>query len=565
MAAPTPIPELPVPPVRSDGPADFTAKADALMAALPPMVVNINSRLTWIWQQVLVVDDYRQQAATSAGNAQTYANAANSSKNAAAQSAIDATNNGAAQVALAAAQVALAQAARADAQSAAQAAGAAAGLPGGRVPYTVLQVNAAGNVSWGDGLIDKTAAVPGQALMLGSGKTPQWAFPGQQIGDVLISARNPGSLYLPANGGIRLKSAYPQLAALVGAINGVVGTNWANVAVAAAVNGLAASTAGTVIYSAVGVVYRSTDRGQTFGSAINLPISQALTSLETDGNGNWIGLSSANSGATQVCVYSNDDGLTWAQAAMPALTNTYAFNAIKFVGGNAWIAYPANITGSNPIARSTDGGKTWSTIATGLSAIVCIGASGSGTVVIAGAASTNYRISRSSDFGASFTLGANLGTSPGVMSIDTDKLGTWWLGTPSSSSGNVFRSLDDGLTFSVYSIFSSPGSSSVYKISYQGSKLLLITTGTPGGMSSFELATQILTTVSSGSIVSGTSYISDKIVDAGLGVLIGRSTTANNIARAAPQFPYDTATQFALPNITAPAGTTAYIKAKELA
>jgi hypothetical protein len=561
MAATTPIPLLPDAPSRSDGQAEFTAKADPFIAALPPMVVNINTRLTWIWEQVGVIDGYRQAAATSATNSANSATAANLSKNAAAQSAIDATNNGAAQVALAAAQVTLAQQAATAAQSAAQAAGAAAGLPGGRVPYTVLQINAAGNVSWGDGLIDKTAAVPGQALMLGTGKAPKWDFPGQQIGDVLISARNPGALYLPANGGIRLKSAFPQLAALVGAINGVIGTTWANVAVASTVATVAASTSGTVIYSGTGVVYRSLDSGLTFGSPITLPITASLSSLDTDNNGNWIGLSSANSSATQICVFSNDDGLTWAQASMPGLAaGGYSYNRVRYVGGSSWFALSNAPTPNG--ARSTNGGRNWTAIATGLGSSLDFDSNGTGVIVVVGATSGTNRVSRSTDFGAFFTVGSTW-TGGSALSLATDKLGNWYMGAGASGSGNVFRSVDDGVNFTAYPVFSAPNTSNVYKVFFFNGKLMLLTTGTPAGMSIYDIATQILTSIGSGSIVS--TAAASKISDAGNGVLVSSSSTANNIARATPQFPYDTATQFALPAVPAPAGTAAYIKAKELA
>ncbi|WP_062391110.1 hypothetical protein [Pseudomonas abietaniphila] len=152
MAATTPIPLLPDAPSRSDGQAAFNAKADPFIAALPPMVVNINSRLTWIWQQVGVIDGYRQAAAQSASDASGYANAADSSKGAAAQSAIDATNNGQAkvdqaaqQVQLAANQVALAQSAADSALASAAAAGAAAGQPALNGAGNLLTINPANN------------------------------------------------------------------------------------------------------------------------------------------------------------------------------------------------------------------------------------------------------------------------------------------------------------------------------------------------------------------------------------------------------------------------------------
>lgn len=148
MALPPLIPELPPAPSRADGQANFTPKANAMMAALPPMVVNVNVSLTWVGEQVTAVNDYRQQAAQSATNAADSASAANSSKSAAAQSAIDATNNGKvqvdlakAQVTLAAGQVTLAQQARESAQTAAAAAGAAAGLPALNGAGNLLTIN----------------------------------------------------------------------------------------------------------------------------------------------------------------------------------------------------------------------------------------------------------------------------------------------------------------------------------------------------------------------------------------------------------------------------------------
>ena len=48
MSNPPVIPNLPPAPTRSDGPADFTPKADAMMAALQPMVAAENALGTWM-------------------------------------------------------------------------------------------------------------------------------------------------------------------------------------------------------------------------------------------------------------------------------------------------------------------------------------------------------------------------------------------------------------------------------------------------------------------------------------------------------------------------------------
>ena len=47
MALPPIIPDLPPAPSRSDGPAGFTAKADAMIAALQPVVTAQNQQAEW--------------------------------------------------------------------------------------------------------------------------------------------------------------------------------------------------------------------------------------------------------------------------------------------------------------------------------------------------------------------------------------------------------------------------------------------------------------------------------------------------------------------------------------
>lgn len=101
---PTPITALPAAPSRAEGPVAFNAKADPFIAAMPPMVTQINLTVTWMNETIDVVALARTGAVQAA-------DAASQSKIAAAQSAADAL------------------AYRNSAQAAAAAAGSAAGLP----------------------------------------------------------------------------------------------------------------------------------------------------------------------------------------------------------------------------------------------------------------------------------------------------------------------------------------------------------------------------------------------------------------------------------------------------
>lgn len=66
MVTSTPIPPLPQAPSRSDGPAAFNLYADPFIAAMPPMVVQINIRLEWIATQVNAAEGYASSAASNA-------------------------------------------------------------------------------------------------------------------------------------------------------------------------------------------------------------------------------------------------------------------------------------------------------------------------------------------------------------------------------------------------------------------------------------------------------------------------------------------------------------------
>lgn len=102
---------LPPAPTRADAPADFTAKADTFVAALPPLVTQVNLTVKGMNDQASYLDQLKSDV--------------NGYKNAAAQSATDAgTQAGNAQT-----YAGQAMSYRDSAQTAAQAAQASAGLP----------------------------------------------------------------------------------------------------------------------------------------------------------------------------------------------------------------------------------------------------------------------------------------------------------------------------------------------------------------------------------------------------------------------------------------------------
>ena len=97
MSNPPVIPNLPPAPTRSDGPADFTPKADAMMAALQPMVAAENALGTWM-------NGTAQQVATDAlfaGQAADRAEAVDTNVSEQVQAAEAAANNAAASAAAA--------------------------------------------------------------------------------------------------------------------------------------------------------------------------------------------------------------------------------------------------------------------------------------------------------------------------------------------------------------------------------------------------------------------------------------------------------------------------------
>lgn len=536
MALPT-ITPLPAAPSRSEGPAAFNLKADPFIAALPPFVLQANLLAVAINEALASIATSVQAAALSATAANDSAVAANNSKVAAQQAVIDAGQAGAA-------QVALAVAAKNEAQAAAIAAGAGAGIPGQRTPFTVLGITSAGALAFMWGIPDTSVGKTGQSVMLAADKKPYWGYSGQQIGDTLITSRAPGSLYLPADGSIRLQSAYPTLFAQVGLIGGNYIASWAQVTVpfSSAMNAVESGANGTTIaFTGSTSAYRSLDKGLTW-QPIVLPANGGL-SIATDGIGTWIGSILGSSGQ---CLVSVDDGLTWTAKATPG-TVAGNPNAVTFVGLTVFL-----LLGESGLIYRTANANQFTTVASGYgSTLQSIGANGSGTVLISYLGS----VRKSTNYGQSFS---DFMTPNGqIFGISSDGAGNWLMGGQNTNT-NMYKSINDAVSFELFPMAAGLTLSVNRPITYYDNSFFFITSAAL--VYAFNKNTNVYAQKASVPVASGV------LKSAGAGVFLSQGT-ANSISRSVPTYTYDPSTQFALPNLSpqAPVGTKSYIKALEAA
>ncbi len=436
----TPLPPAPLP---TDAEAVFDAKAGVRLTAEEVMVTEINTSLTWTAGAMAATLDYKNAAATSAS-------AAADSASAAATQANLATTNGAAQVSLAATQAGMASTARQGAEDAlastqvvAAAAQAAAGLPSftGHDAFDVLQIDAA-----------KSGV--------------QWGKVGQVVGDIIQSVANPGALYLPADGSIYMKSAYPLLAAAVGTIGeknfgttfstyamgqtgisisaGTTGVLWAagSSTVRKSTNSgvtwaqsldLAALTPSLVSADTKGTVFvalsntgntghvRTANGGTTWSSTLNINLmgNEVLTEIKTDNAGVWL------VSTTNYVARSTDDGLTW--ASVSGLSQN-----MIFIKGEANVWYAYSRTTANTLSKSTDNGVTWISVATPVSTIV---------ISLTYIASNIWTVLMSASVKAT--------TLNGGIYVTTNNMSTWTLKNNVKSFVNGFT----GLTYSAVNGF----------------------------------------------------------------------------------------------------------------
>lgn len=499
MAIPK-ITPLPPAPSRQDAPADFTSKADAFVAAQVKLVTETNASIDGINGTTTQLEqDITQAKSDIAGSV----SAASSSATTATNAATAAKNSQDA-----------AKASEQSAQTYASAAGAAGGFP----PLT-------------NG---------GDLLMVKEDKSGvRWAPPsglgGIELGDVIFSSRNPGSLFLPTDGSVYSQSQYPALFALLGLV-----TDWSQfdtITGGTPVNG-AAGNGNFVIAgsSAAGAILRSTDGGLTYTSVQTVTSGTPSSSINSVSYGNGLFLvtfPASTSSATTTPRKSTDNGSTWT----PVTGNSNFSTVIASKTLN-----DSHYDGGQFIVCDTTGGiyttpdlVTWtartSGVTTSLTAIgtfnnvrIAVGVSG---VILTSSDNGVTWVSRTSGVSASFT----------------DVAASSSVAVAVSASGVIVYSYD-GITWN-----KSPytGTTSIPAVTWTGEMFVISTT--QGVMFSRD--------------GKAWSVLNPFIYPAATNALVQRIGAGRLLVGSYIAYPrYDTTTSFAVPNASAPFGTKAWIRAK---
>ncbi|MDU4059448.1 MAG: sialidase family protein [Pseudomonas oryzihabitans] len=286
-----------------------------------------------------------------------------------------------------------AEAAAQQAQTYAAAAGASAGMPA-----------LAGN--------------KGKALVVSQDeKTVQFGDVGQKIGDILITANDPGATYLPANGSVFGQSNFPELFKKVGIIGDTINSDyksgWNVPAVPQVFSGEFAWPWNTTIaYNGKGMALRVT---KVFSSAAN---------------GQYFYVERMN--------FPTDSGWTKVSPNIMLLSSnaTYRRASIDYVGGSTWVVVTsdANDGSSNSVGGiwiSKDDGATWNIVYGGTAKNMTndydsVAANGKGVIVAYRQSTTGYSADVdflfSEDYGTTWRLVRPVNFSTGARFVMNDLL-----------------------------------------------------------------------------------------------------------------------------------------------
>lgn len=324
------VDDIPVPPLRTEAPADFTPKADTFLASWPKMVAQFNASIgklnalaVWIktvatgaLDSAAASDASAKASAASAGQSSGFADTSKGYRDAAKQ-VYDST------------------------VVVGQAVDASAGLPPTNLPGGVLRQKPDG-----------------------SGVKEWWLPVLSRVGDSMVSAGQPDSTWIPDDTRY-LQSLWPELYAKIGAIGYDVMSDNSKVNNATNFSLGQANTFNAIAMGLNDVVIGVTSAGQVFdltnatsstNPLYNSPNNYALNDIATDGKGTFIAC--GNSGNF---IKSTDNGATWASISMPSGTSNYNWQSIATDAKGGWIAFN-NSGPSYPLLRSINNGVNWSNV-----------------------------------------------------------------------------------------------------------------------------------------------------------------------------------------------------------
>ncbi len=133
----------------------------------------------------------------------------------------------------------------------------------------------------------------------------EWGSASQSIGDILVTARDPGPTFLLAEEGVYLQTAYPELFPMTGLLGGIAGEVWSNkgTTIGTAARFTRATNGAVITSHSTGLTRRSVDDGTTWA---NLSGPAANCVFATDNTGVWFAAYLANAGFRSI-----DNGATW--------------------------------------------------------------------------------------------------------------------------------------------------------------------------------------------------------------------------------------------------------------
>ena len=288
---------------------------------------------------------------------------------------------------------------------------------------------------------------------------------------------------------------------------------------------------------------------------------------------------------------STNDGVTLTTVSGVALGNNSP--GVVYCGNSVFLAFTLT-----SFYKSTDNGATWVLATTvfpggGSFILQCANSNGLGIVLIGCVSGSSGYVLRSTSYGVDWQLGGIPSTSS-VLAIGVGKDGkAFAIATATGSSPvnfNLYYSLTYGTNPWVLKpgIPNATGSSKLASVETDGSNIWvvnMITTayriGNNGDGSPLALPVSgKVATDKNGTWLVGANVSTNDAIDfatANLASPVPSSSSASRLGtfmvgatagllrRSVPTFPYDSATQFAVPNITSPVGVKSYIKAREAA